>query len=283
MNIGELLQLGANELKGIVDRPRFESELLLQSILKKERLYILINQSEPIPEFAEDIFREHLQRRRRGEPIEYILQIVGFYSREFYIDRGALIPRPETEILIDKCLEVLKDIPNPKVVEIGVGSGIISTMLATLRSDLSSLALDISPEALKIAKINIEDFNVSDRVELRESDLFSSVRDDEVFDMIISNPPYISDSEKGKLQRELDFEPDNALYGGENGDELLHQIIDLFFKRDEKYLLCEMGYDQRDSIKNYVAGRGSLEFYQDLAGHDRGFILSKSSTLLIDS
>ena len=210
--------------------------------------------------------------------IEYILEKVSFYSEEFFIQKGALIPRPETEILIDRAVKILKNIENPKVLEVGVGSGIISVMLAKLIPDISIIAVDISSKALEIANKNISNFGVSDNIELRESNLFKNIKRLELFDLIISNPPYISNSEKGNLQRELDYEPDVALYGGTIGDEILQNIITEFIlRKDSKYLLCEMGYDQKNKIINFLRDKEvKLDFYKDLAGFDRGFTVSKS-------
>jgi len=275
MTIIEAINLGQKRLSSIVERGRFESEILLADILKEDRIYLILNPSKKLLNSEEKLFLKNLKRREAGEPIEYITNRVSFYSREFFIDRGALIPRPETEILIDKVLEAIQEIKNPKILEIGVGSGVISIVLSILRDDLKSLALDISEDALKIAEKNIRRFGVEDRVELRKSNLLQNLKDSEDFDIIVSNPPYISDEERGKLQIELSYEPDEALYGGDVGDEVLREIINLFFERDEKLLACEMGYNQREAIIKYVGDRGELKFYKDLAGFDRGFVIEK--------
>jgi release factor glutamine methyltransferase len=257
-----------------VERPKMESETLLLHILKKDRIYLILNSGDFLSEREKIEYLNYLQRRREREPIEYITNRVSFYSQYFFVDRGVLIPRPETELLIDRVVEIGEELDSPEILEIGVGSGVISLMLGKLLPEASILGVDISEEALKIADTNLKEMNLLN-VEFQQSDLFSSVENPNRFQIIVSNPPYISDSEQGKLQRELDYEPDIALYGGEVGDEVLRRIIDQFFQIEAKYLLCEMGYDQREKIERYVDNRGKLEFYRDLAGLDRGFILNK--------
>jgi release factor glutamine methyltransferase len=267
--IGDSISLGKDRLGEITERPIFETEILLQHILKKDRIFLLLNRDF---EIDKNNFLKLLKRRENGEPIEYITNRVSFYSEDFYISKGALIPRPETEILVEKTLEIAQQFKNPRILEIGVGSGIISIMLSKLLPNAKIIGVDISEDALKIAEKNRIDKQVSN-LEFRQSDLFQNVS--EKFDLIVSNPPYISDSERGKLQKELEFEPENALYGGEIGDEVLQKIIFEFLKRDEKYLLCEMGFDQKDKIQKFESRNLQIEFFKDLANLDRGFIVKK--------
>jgi release factor glutamine methyltransferase len=276
LSIGEALSLGKDRLSKIAERPIFETEILLQKILNKDRLFIILNSNF---EFDKTDFLELLRRRENGEPIEYITNRVSFYSEDFYISKGALIPRPETEILVEKTLEIAKEFKNPRILEIGVGSGIISIMLSKLLPDAKIIGVDISENALKIAEKNRIEKNILN-VEFRQSDLFQNVS--EKFDLIVSNPPYISDSERGKLQKELEFEPENALYGGEIGDEVLQKIVLEFLKRDEKYLLCEMGFDQKEKIQKLENENLKIDFYQDLANLDRGFVAKKHNLIALN-
>jgi len=277
MNIFEAVEFGKNQLfeKNIAN-PKNETEKIIEHILEVDKIFILLNQNLEISKNQLLKLKSFISRRGSGEPLEYILEKVSFYSEQFFIKKGALIPRPETEILIDKAIEILKGFKNSKVLEIGVGSGVVSIMLAKLVPNISIVAIDISEKALKIAQQNIRLFQVADKIELIQSDLFEKVDNLNKFDLIISNPPYISKSEKGKLQKELDFEPEIALYGGTIGDEILQKLVVNFFKNHNiKYLVCEMGYDQKQMIEDFVKNRGKLDFYQDLANFDRGFILEK--------
>jgi release factor glutamine methyltransferase len=192
-----------------------------------------------------------------------------FYSREFYVDSRVLIPRPETELLVDLVVSTCKGLKRAKIVEIGTGSGIISIILAILLPKAKIKAIDISNDALDVAKINAKKHGVEDKIEFIQSNLLENVKDNS-FDMLVSNPPYIANDEP--LHVGLSYEPSLALYGGVVGDEILKDIIDTFKQRDIKYLACEMGYDQREKILSYA---NNAEFYKDLAGLDRGFIIRR--------
>ena len=211
-----------------------------------------------------------VEKLKINTPIEYITKKVSFYSEEFFINYGALIPRPETEILIDEVLKIIKYFPSPNIAEIGIGSGIISIILSMSVPKAQIIATDISIKALEIAKINLKKFNIQS-VELVKTPYLKGIYKD--FDIIVSNPPYIAND--FVVEKNLYHEPKTALFGGEIGDEILKNIIDLAIKKEVKYLICEMGYDQKDKIKNYLEDKSyeSLSFYKDLSNFDRGFIL----------
>lgn len=266
MTIKEAISESKNYLIGVADRWIYEAEMLLSHLLQKDRIYLHLNENLELDEHTKKWFFKLLERRSENQPIEYLINSVSFYSDEFYIDCRALIPRPETELLIDEVLK-LKDIK--RVVEIGVGSGVISVMLKKLKPEWQIVATDISEDAIEVAKVNAKKHNVS--IEFIHSNLLDNV--DGEFDIIVSNPPYIAN--EVKLEKNLSYEPQNALFGGEVGDEILRDIIDLAVIRKVKYLACEMGYDQREKILNYIQKYNikSIEFYRDLAGFDRGFVI----------
>jgi release factor glutamine methyltransferase len=245
-----------------------EASILLRYLLKFDQVELILRENEKLENYKE--YKKLIQRRENHEPIEYITNSVSFYSKEFFIKEGALIPRPETEILIDKAVEILKDIDSPKVAEIGTGSGIIAVMLALLVNDISIIATDISDSALKVARVNADRFDVNEKIEFKKRNYLDGIYDK--FDMIISNPPYIADGYE--IQSHLAHEPQNALFGGVVGDEILKDIIDIWKKQDTPYLLCEIGYDQKESMKSLLTGF-DVEFYKDLAGFDRGFVARK--------
>lgn len=257
------------ELRDIVERPRREAELLLMAFLQRDQIWLITHSDTSISDTRR--LEQWVTRRKADEPLEYITNSVSFYSQEFYIEPGALIPRPETEILIDKVLALLDREDAVTIVEVGVGSGVISIVLAQHLPHAKIIAVDISEEALAIARKNIDSAGLQERIELRHSDLLDAV--DEQIDLLVSNPPYIADD--APLEANLSYEPDGALYGGEAGDEIIHRLLDEVSVRKIRYVACEMGYDQKQSIEAYVStfSLRSLEFYKDLAGFDRGFIL----------
>ena len=267
LRIKELLTLGTEKLRHVTEIPHKESMILLGDILSKEMSWLVSHGDDDVDK--NDRFGELLKRRANHEPLEYILGRASFYGRDFDVDKRVLIPRPETEILVDKCVELAKILPeDAHIVEIGCGSGIISIMLSLLLPKAKLTAVDISSDALHVSQHNAQKHGVHERIRFIEGSYLDGVGEE--IDMIISNPPYIANNES--LGIGLSFEPSLALYGGNRGDEMLCHIIDLFVQRGAKVLVCEMGYDQREPIALHVKQKGlAVEFYKDLAGLDRGF------------
>lgn len=269
-SVGEWLRQITAGLQGVVERPRREAQLLVMALLEKDELWLMTHEAEIVEEGEK--LASWLERRKKNEPLEYITNRVSFYSQEFHIEPGALIPRPETELLIDEVLAVADRDAALTIVEVGVGSGIISTILARELPKAKIIAVDISEEALKVARKNIEAFGLGGRIELRHGDLLEPVS--ETIDILVSNPPYIADNEP--LESNLDYEPDLALFGGEIGDEIIKRLLDEVLERGIRIFACEMGYDQKPKVQHYLEGKryNRLKFYEDLAGLDRGFVLT---------
>ncbi len=269
--VQELLREVTQQLqKHDISRAAREAQLLLMAYLQKDELWLLSNQNQEIE--VGDTFFDWVERRCKNEPFEYITQSVSFYSEEFYIDSGALIPRPETELLIDEVVKQIEDKNAPvRFVEVGVGSGIISIMLAKKFPNATIKAVDISRKALDVAKKNIEKFGMQERIELREGSLLEPI--EEEIDYLVSNPPYIA--QDAKLESNLAYEPQNALFGGSVGDEIIKELLDEVLNRKIRFFSCEMGYDQKDKIQNYLKDEKfeSLTFYKDYSDFDRGFTL----------
>lgn len=257
-------------LTGIVEFPRREAELLLIAYLDVDQLYFITHQDDIVDE-NEPRLVEWIAKRCANVPLEYLTNRVSFYSREFYIDEGALIPRPETELLVDEVLKNCDITTNATIVEVGVGSGIISILLALHLPNARFIAVDISSRALAVARRNIENFGLSERIELREGDLLSSVS--ETIDILVSNPPYIA--RDVVLESNLSYEPQSALFGGEIGDEIVRRLLDEVQERHIPLFVCEFGFDQRAKVQEYLKDSAiqSLEFYRDYASLDRGFML----------
>ncbi len=265
----EWIVFSASALEGIVSEPRHEAELLLRAFYNKDALWLIRNEMTVLDDTQR--LRQWITRRAANEPLEYISQRVSFYSQEFFIQQGALIPRPETELLIEKTLLHVNPDEHLCIVEVGIGSGIISIILAQHLPHAHFIGVDISTEALRIAQRNIECFGLKERIELRHGNLLSSVS--EPIDVVVSNPPYIADT--AVLESNLSYEPDTALFGGSQGDEIIKALLDEVLQRRVALLTCEMGYDQKAAIEAYLSDFKiqSLEFYKDYSGFDRGFIM----------
>lgn len=257
-------------LNPFIERASREAQLLVMMHLQVDELWLITNQRSVVTNI--DALYEWVERRAKNEPLEYITNRVSFYSQEFYIAPGALIPRPETELLID---DILKNFPDTDAkmtfAEVGIGSGIISIVLAQHYKNAKFIAIDISPEALKVAQVNINKFLMQDRIELRLGSLLEPISEN--IDYLISNPPYIAN--EVVLESNLSYEPQNALFGGSVGDEIIQNLLDEVLRRNINFFTCEMGYDQKDRIHTYLKDTSfeSLNFYKDFSNFDRGFTL----------
>ena len=270
ISIKESLAWAKEQLIEACERPQFEAELLLAHHLKQERMYLITHECDLVEN--SNTFKALIKRRAENEPYEYIVGKASFYDIHLEVEEGVLIPRPETEILIDLVSEIIKKENITRIAEIGVGSGAISVVLARKFPELHSIATDICDTPLKVAGKNIDTFGLNEQIELRRSNLIDEITEE--IELVVSNPPYIA--EDFLLESNIiDYEPKEALFGGRIGDELLKQIILDVKERGIQYLACEMGYDQKEPITSFVNEFGvkSIKFYKDLAGFDRGFVI----------
>jgi len=271
MKIKDTVRKYTNVLKLVTHIPAKEVEILMMHLLGKNTIWLHLNYEE---EFTKEKELEILVKKRATSyPLEYLINKASFYGEMFIVKEGVLIPRPETEILVENAIEILKDKKEElKVLEIGTGSGIISVMLALLVKNIKIIAVDINEKALSLAKENAIKHGVEDRIDFRLSNLYENVSEDDIF-MTISNPPYIANDYK--LPINVKYEPSNALFGGVVGDELLKDIIKSTNEKNIPFLLCEMGYDQKAPLENYFKEFQveSSSFYKDYESFDRGFTL----------
>ena len=271
MTIKDTVKKYTNELKQITHIPAKEVEILMLHLLEKNTIWLHLNYNNEF--LKEKELANLVKKRATNYPLEYIINKASFYGEMFIVKEGVLIPRPETEFLLENALEILKDKKETQtILEIGTGSGIISVMLALLVPNIKIIAVDINEKALALAKENAIKHNVQDKIEFRLSNLYENVNEDDIF-LCISNPPYIANDYK--LPTNVKYEPSNALFGGNVGDELLKDIIKGTSERKIPYLLCEMGYDQKNPLENYFKefNVDSYSFYKDYESFDRGFTL----------
>ena len=271
MTIKDTVKKYTNELKQVTHIPAKEVEILMLHLLEKNTIWLHLNYNNEF--LKEKELANLVKKRATNYPLEYIINKASFYGEMFIVKEGVLIPRPETEFLLENALEILKDKKETQtILEIGTGSGIISVMLALLVPNIKIIAVDINEKALALAKENAIKHNVQDKIEFRLSNLYENVNEDDIF-LCISNPPYIANDYK--LPTNVKYEPSNALFGGNIGDELLKDIIKGTSERKIPYLLCEMGYDQKNPLENYFKefNVDSYSFYKDYESFDRGFTL----------
>ncbi len=271
MTIKQTVKKYTSLLREVTHIPAKEVEILIMHILDKNIIWLHMNYDKEFDKVKD--LEKLVKKRATNYPMEYITGKATFYGENFLVKEGVLIPRPETEILVDNAIEILnKENQKLKVLEIGTGSGIISVMLAKLIENIEIIAVDINDKALDLAKQNALKHGVEDKITFVKSDLYENINDSDIF-MTISNPPYIADDYK--LPTNVKYEPSNALFGGKVGDELLKRIIDDTYSKKIKYLLCEMGYDQKKPLEEYFKDFSvkSHSFYKDYEDFDRGFTL----------
>jgi release factor glutamine methyltransferase len=269
MTIAEALKFIKQQLSEAAgDSALFEAELILQRLLHYSRSQVYIKRNNLIPEELRGTIDEILERRKKHEPLSYIFGAAYFHSREFLVNKYALIPRPDTEILVETVLESEKE-RTCEFLEIGIGSGAISAILLQEHPEWKCVGTDISFSTLRLARINCPN-----NVFLLCADLFSSMKPLGLFDFIVSNPPYISKSEMLELDSSVkDFEPYVALYGGEDGLDFYRAFAlhaGNFLKPGGK-LYCEFGYLQADAVKDVFFGSGwkNVKVNRDLGGRWR--------------
>ena len=271
MTIKECVRKYTNDLKLVTHIPAKEVEMLIMYLLDKNPIWLHLNYNNEF--LMENELKKLVTKRATNYPLEYITKKASFYGEQFIVNEGVLIPRPETELLVENAFNILKEQKDEKlIVEIGTGSGIISVMLAVLLKNIKIIAVDINEKALNLAKQNAEKFGVLERIDFRLSNLFEKIDKKDIF-MVVSNPPYIKDNYV--LPKNVEFEPKNALFGGEQGDELLKEIIKITNEKNIPYLLCEMGFDQKTPLEGYFK-EFNVEFhsfYKDYENFDRGFTL----------
>lgn len=256
-----------------ITSPRYEAEVLLGHILNMTRPELHANGKKEISDFDKQRYFKLLAMRKNGMPLEYLTNKASFYGLDFYVDSKVLIPRSETELLVEKALEIISNHNIVNFIEVGVGSGAITASLLSRTKEVSAVATDISKEALNIAKHNIQQHGLDSRCEFIESDLLSSpyIIVNKTNSLLVANPPYIANDYP--LNQEVLCEPHIALFGGKNGDEILKKLIFQAREKKIKFLACEMGYNQKCSMQKTLLELGyEANFYQDYSGFDRGFV-----------
>ncbi len=265
------LNFATNQLNSVSDSARLDAEVLLAFVLKKNRSYLRAWHDKTLNTSTLALFESLISQRLEGVPIAYITRSREFWSRDFIVSPDVLIPRPDTELLIELCLEEIPKDSTFEILDLGTGSGVIAITLAVERPKAKIIAVDASAKALTIAQKNAKQHDCKN-VQFILSDWFASVPAIQ-FDLIVSNPPYISDDDKHLSQGDVRFEPKSALISAENG----LRDIKIIAQQAKKHLTTdgqiwfEHGYNQALAVQailnelNYV----NVQTYRDLAGQLR--------------
>ena len=246
--------------------PASEASLLLAEVCGRNKAWLIAHDDETLPTESADRFKDWVSRRERGEPVAYILGWREFYGHRFSVAPGVLIPRPETELLVEEGLAAVASLVSPRILDLGTGSGCIAISLALARSDAQVYAVDFSAQALTIATANADALGA--KVTFIRSDWADALSERD-FDLIVSNPPYIAPDDEHLGQGDLRFEPRNALAAADAGLADLRRIVDAAadLLKPGATLLCEHGWDQAGSVRELVVAKGFTPVqYPDLAG-----------------
>ena len=274
MNIRQIIEKGAIELKiNRIEMPKTKARMLIQFILNKPRQYIIVNDQKNLEKETEETYFKCIDMLKQGMPIEHITHQKEFMKLNFYVDENVLIPRQDTETLVEEVIEIAKKTRAKKILDLCTGSGAIAVSLAKYIDNCEVTALDISPKALEIAKLNAKNNEVENKITFIESDIFENLPL-EKYDIIVSNPPYIKKEIIKTLNKDVQREPRIALDGGNDGLDFYRKIIKEAYEylKFKGYLCLEIGYDQKEDVIQLINQEDKyINTYskKDLFGNDR--------------
>lgn len=257
-SIAEALNEASKTLQyeGVPD-PRREAGSLLSFVLAKDRTFLISHADDQVDDLMIDQLREVVARRAAGEPLQYITGVQDFYGREFRVTKDVLIPRPETELLVEAAMQMVGgSTATPLICDVGTGSGCIALTLLCELTGARAVAVDKSETALEVARLNASNLSVSDRVVFVVSDCFNSLNANRhQFELVVSNPPYVSAKAVPGLQREVrDHEPLIALSPGEDGLSVIRRLLEEApsFLKQHGHMLMEIGFDQGEAVQDLI-------------------------------
>jgi len=279
MNIKNLLNKSSKKLDFLSNKlAKLDSEILLSKVISKDRKYLILNPEKKINEENFKLFNNLIERRKKGEPIAYIIKKKEFWKHDFYIDKNVLIPRPDTELIVEEVLKLYNPKHKLSLLDIGTGSGCILISILRERKNFFGVGIDISKKALNVARFNAKIHHLENRTKFYKSDVDKFLLGK--YDLIISNPPYIKKHDLKYLERDVvGYEPKLALDGGQDGYSKITKVISrasILLKKNGKFIL-EIGFDQKNKVINILK---SNKFYinkalKDYAKNDRCIISTK--------
>ena len=279
MNIKNILNEGINILqKNKIANPQLDSEILLSNQIKRDKKHIILNPKEILNSKQLGKFKSLIERRKKGEPIAYIINKKEFWKDEFFVNKDVLIPRPDSELIIEHVLKIYSKDDQLQVLDIGTGSGCILLSILKERSNFYGTGVDISKKSINVSKFNAKQLNLTNRVKFFHSsvDNFNNGK----YDIIVSNPPYIEQLSLKYLERDVvNFEPKLALSGGFGGFSKIRKVINkasFLIKKNGKFIL-EIGFNQKNKVIKILKEEG---FYvnkaiKDYGNNDRCIISTK--------
>ena len=277
-SISSAIREGTQRLhEAAIAEPRREAGSLLAHVLGRDRSFIIAHADEPLTDEQSEALQLLVERRANGEPLQYLTAQQEFFKLYFEVTPDVLIPRPETELIVETALELLQNDPGAYFADIGTGSGCIAISVLHELPAARAIAMDISDAALRVARRNAERHRVTDRLVLLQSDGLSALNVNESFSLIASNPPYVSEDELKSVQREVSYEPSAALAAGPDGLSVIRRLLADVppFLRAGGYFVFEIGFGQSEAVEKLVDRRvwKLLEIREDLHRIPRTFVL----------
>lgn len=275
LRVSEILTKSAEFLSrcSFISNSRYEAELLLSYVLNCKRIDLYLKHDTPLSEAELAKMRELIIRRKKGEPVAYLVQRKGFFKSDFYINSSTLIPRPETELLVEKAIELINQEKLKKIVDFGTGSGAIGLSIKKEQNEVSILLVDKSEDSIQVAKKNAQDLNLIENVEFLVTELSESSKLPGQYDMIVGNPPYIDYSDLEVDPYVKKYEPEMALFAKDKGLSILKGWVGLAQKVlvPKGWCLLEHGYQQGERVKEFFLNCEfeNINSIYDLAGHWR--------------
>ena len=274
MTISELIKKGMIELKNEnIEEPKLKARLLMQYVLNQTRQYVIVNDMEQLEENKEKQYLKEIKMLKKGIPIEHITHQKEFMKLNFFVDKNVLIPRQDTEILVEEVIKIAQKTNAKKILDLCTGSGAIAVSLAKYLPQSEITAIDISNDALKIAKKNAVSNNVENQITFISSDMFTNLNE-EKFDIIVSNPPYIKTNVIDNLDIQVKNEPHIALDGGKDGLYFYKKIINESYQylKYKGFLCLEIGFDQKIDVIEIIENTNNFDrtySKKDLYDNDR--------------
>ncbi len=256
---------------------KLDSEILMSQAVRKNKEFIILNLNKEIKKKDLEYFDNLIQERAKSRPIAQIIKKKDFWKYEFVVNNNVLIPRPDTEILIEQTLKLVKNKNRLQILDIGIGSGCILMSILKEKKNFIGTGIDISNKSLQISKVNSQKLKISNRLRLFKSNIdnFNTGK----YDLIISNPPYIKKSDLKCLEKDIGFEPKQALDGGFDGLSEIRKVINKSSELIKKngHLVLEIGFDQKYEVKNILRNKGFYikKTFKDLSNHDRCIVSIK--------
>jgi len=269
MNIKNILIEGTNTLKQSgVSNPQLDCEILLSNSINKDKKYIILNPKQILNDGQLSDFKSLIEKRKKGEPIAYLINKKEFWNNEFFVNKDVLIPRPDTELIVEEVLKIYSKNTHLQVLDIGTGSGCILLSILKERKYFYGTGIDISKKSINVSKFNAKKLNLENRVKFFHSSVDNFTRGK--YDLIVSNPPYIELVSLKYLEKDIvNFEPKLALSGGFDGFSKIRKVINkanCLIKKNGKFIL-EIGFNQKNKVKEILKQEG---FYINKAVRDYG-------------